>query len=105
MSATMVRQAARVQLEQSDMGLALNMAKMSKEGIAHAAIEEMKYVIKTQRAEVQEVKKRGVLFPVYQKVKTAIQRHLAILLQKHPSGCLPCQNGTAMNPQPRWRRG
>jgi len=32
MSATMARQKGRVQLEQSDMRLALNMAKMAKEG-------------------------------------------------------------------------
>jgi len=32
MSATMARQGGRVQLEQSDMHLALNMAKMAKEG-------------------------------------------------------------------------
>jgi len=32
MSATMARQGGRVQLEQSDMRLPLNMAKMAKEG-------------------------------------------------------------------------
>jgi hypothetical protein len=34
MSASMARQGGRVQLEQSDMRLALNMAKMAKEGIS-----------------------------------------------------------------------
>ena len=33
----------------------------------------------------------------------AIQRHPAVLRQNQTSGCLPCQNGTAMNPQTRWR--
>jgi len=42
MSATMARQGGWVQLEQSDMRLALNMAKMGKEGLLRAAIEETK---------------------------------------------------------------
>jgi len=45
MSATMARQGGRVQLEQSDMHLALNMAKMTKEGFSRAAIEETKCLI------------------------------------------------------------
>jgi len=52
MSATMASQGGRVQLEQSDMCLALNMAKMAKEGFSRAAIEEMKYLIKKPRAKV-----------------------------------------------------
>jgi len=40
MSATMARQGCQVQLEQSDMRLALNMAKMANEGFLRAAIEE-----------------------------------------------------------------
>jgi len=39
MSATMARQGGLVQLEQSDMRLALNMAKMAKCGFSRAAIE------------------------------------------------------------------
>jgi len=46
MSATMVRQGGRVQLEQSDMRLALNRAKMAKEGLLRAIIEDTQYVIK-----------------------------------------------------------
>jgi len=63
MSATMARQGGRLQLEQSDMRLALNMAKMAKEGFSRAAIEETKYLIKKPCAEVREEKKRGVEFP------------------------------------------
>jgi hypothetical protein len=40
MSATMARQGGRVQLEQSDMRLSLNMAKMAKEGFFRATIDE-----------------------------------------------------------------
>ena len=54
MSATMARQGGQVQLEQSDMRLALNMAKMAKAGFSRAAIEETKYLIKKPRAEVRE---------------------------------------------------
>jgi len=39
MSATMSRQGGWVQLEQSDMRLALNMAKMATGGFVHATIE------------------------------------------------------------------
>jgi hypothetical protein len=52
MSATMARQGGRVQLEQSDMRLALNMVKMAKVGFSHAAIEETKYLIKQPCAKV-----------------------------------------------------
>jgi hypothetical protein len=102
MSAPVARQGGRVQLEQSDMHLALNMAKMAKEGFLRAAIEERKYLLKKPRAEVREEKKRGVEFPGHKQVKAAIQRHPAMLGQNQTSGCLPCQNGTAKNPQTRW---
>jgi len=41
MSATIARQGGRAQLEQSNMRLALNMAKMPKGGFLCAALEEM----------------------------------------------------------------
>jgi len=104
MSATMARQGGRVQLEQSDMHLALNMAKMAKEGFLRAAIEETKYLIKKPRAEVREEKKRGVEYPGHKMVKALIQRHPAMLRHNQTPGWLPCQNGTAKNLQTRWRR-
>jgi len=104
MSSTMARQGGRVQLEQSDMRLALNMAKMAKEGFSRAAIEETKYRIKKPPAKVQEEKKQGVEFPGHNKVKAAIQRHPAMLRQNQTSGCLPCRNGTAKSPRTSWRR-
>jgi hypothetical protein len=100
----MARQGGRVQLEQSDMRLALIMAKMAKGGFSHAAVEETQYLIKTPRAEVREEKKRGVEFPGHNKVKAAIARHPAMRRQNQTPGCLRCQNGTAKNPQTRWRR-
>jgi len=95
MSATMARQGGRVQPEQSDLHLALNMAKMAKEGFLHAAIGKTKYLIKQLRTQVREEMKRGVECPGHKKVKTAIQRPTAMLHQKQTSGYLPCQNGTS----------
>jgi len=103
MSATMARQAGRVQLEQSDMRLALNMAKMAKGRFSRTAMEEEKQLIKKSRTEVREEKKRGVELPVHQKVKAAMESHPAMVYTNHPAGCLLCQNGTAKNPQTSWR--
>jgi len=52
MSATMARQGLRVQLEQSDMLLAVNMAKLAKGGFLHSAMEETQQLIKKPPAEV-----------------------------------------------------
>jgi len=81
MSATMGRQGGRVQFEQSDMRLALNVAKMAKEGISCAAIEETQFLIKQHRTEVRQETKRGVEFPRHKNVKAAIERHPAMLRQ------------------------
>jgi hypothetical protein len=100
----MARKGSRVQLEHSDMRLAWNMAKMTKDAFSCAAMEELKYLIKTPRTKVREEKKRSVEFPGHKKVKDAIQRDPAMHRQNQTSGFLPCQNGTAQNPQTRWRR-
>jgi hypothetical protein len=86
------------------MRLALTMAKMDKEGFSRGAIEETKYLIKKPHAEVREEKKRGFEFPGQKQVKAAIQRNPAMLLQNQTSNCLPCQIGTARNPQTCWTR-
>jgi len=52
MSATMARQGGPVQLEQSDMHFALNMAKTAKGGFSRAAVEETQQLIKKAHAEV-----------------------------------------------------
>jgi hypothetical protein len=103
MSATMARQGGRIQLEQSDMRLSLNMGKMATEGISRAVIEEMKYLIKKPRAEIREEKNRGAELAGHTKVKAAIQRHPAMLRHNQISGCLRCQNVNAKNLQTRWR--
>jgi len=104
MSAMMARQGGRVQLEQSDMRLALNMCAMVTGGFSCTTIEEMaQYVIKKPRAKVRQEKKQGVEFPGHQKVKATIGRLLAVLCQNQMNVCLPCQNGTAKNLQICWR--
>jgi len=104
MSATLVRQAGRVRLEQSDMRLALNMAKMAKGGFSRAAMEETQQLIENPRTEVREEKKQGVEYPGHRKVKAAIERHPGMVYENQTDGCLPCQNGTAKYPWTRWRR-
>jgi len=103
MSATMTRQGSQVQLEQSDMRLALNMAKVAKGGYSRDTIEETQQLIKKPRAEVREEKKREVEFAGHQTVKAAIERHPAMVYKNHTARCLPCQNGTVKNPVTRWR--
>jgi hypothetical protein len=83
MSATMTRQGARVQLELSDMRQELNVAKITKERVSRAAIEETKYLFTKQRAEVQEEMKRCVEFPGHNKLKAAIQRHPSSMPKWH----------------------
>jgi hypothetical protein len=81
------------------MRMALNLAKMAKEGFSSTAREETKYLLPISRAKVREVKQQGVEFPGHIMVKTAIQRHMVMLCQNHISSCLPCQNGTTQNSQ------
>ena len=57
MAATMARQGGCVQLEQSDMRLALKMANMAKEGFSRAAIEETQQLIRKPPAEFRDEKK------------------------------------------------
>ena len=90
-------------MEQSDMCLALNMAKMAKRGFLQTTIGEMQFLITKPCAEVQEQKNRGVVFPGHKSVKAAMERHLAMLRQNHSARCLSCQNGTAKNQQTQWR--
>jgi hypothetical protein len=53
----MERQGGRVQLEQSNMRLSLNMAKMAKGGFSRSAGAEKQQLIRKPHGEVQEVKK------------------------------------------------
>ena len=102
MSATRAKQGGRVQLEQSNMRLAFDMAKMTSPRISHVAIEEMQSLIKKRHAKVQEEKKWGVEFPGHKKVIAAIERQTAMLCQNHTAGCLRFQTGPILNSQIHW---
>jgi len=109
MSATMARQGGPVQLEKSDMCLALTKAKMAKEGFLWATIEETQYMIKKPRGKVREEKMQGDEFPGRRKVKAARQRHPAMIdqnpldsaslaktgpqrIRRHPGGTKQCMH-------------
>jgi hypothetical protein len=77
------------------MHLALNVAKIAKEGFLYAALVETEYLVEKARAEVREQKQRGVDFSGYGKVKAAIERYSAMLHQNHTSRCFLYQNVTA----------
>jgi len=96
-------QGGRVQPKQSDIRLGFNTVKIAKGGFSRAAIEETKYLIKQPQAEVREAKKRGGDFPGHKNVKAEMERQAAMIRQNHMDSCLPCHNGTARNPQTRWR--
>jgi len=100
----MARQGGRVQLEQSNMRLALNMAEMAKEGVLRAGIEETQQLIEKPCTEVKEQTKRSVVFPGHTKVKAAMETPPAMVRENQTDCCLPCQNGTAKNSQTRRRR-
>jgi hypothetical protein len=73
MSATMARQGGHVRLEQSDMRLALYMAKMAKGGCSGPTREETQNVIKKPHAKVQQETLRGVELPGHKKEKAGIE--------------------------------
>jgi hypothetical protein len=103
MSATIVRQGVWEQLEQSDICLALNMAKMAKGGYLQATMEQTQQLIKKLCTQVQEEKMREVEFPGHKKMQAAIERHAAMVYKNHTNSFLPRQNGTTKNPQAPWR--
>jgi hypothetical protein len=80
------------------MRLALDMAKITKEGFFLTAIGETKHLIKKHCAEVPDEKKRGIESLGHKKVKTAIERHTAMLRQNHTFKYLPCYIGPTKNP-------
>jgi len=104
MSATMARQGGWVQLEQSDMRLARNMAKMAKGGFSRTTIEETQFLIKKPQAEVRDEKEHGVDFPGHNNVKAEMERNPAMLWENQTDGWITCQNGTAHNPPTLGRR-
>jgi len=104
MSTTMARQGGLVQLEQSNMRLALNMVKIAKGEFSSSIKEETLHLIKKPYREDWGQKMQGVEFPGYRNGKAAMESHPAMVCDIQTDGCPPCQPGTAMNPQRSWRR-
>jgi len=99
----MARQGGWVQLEQSDICLVLNMAKMAKGGFLCTTIEKTQYLVNKFRTKVRKVRMLVDLFPGYWQVRAAIERHSALVCEHKTNGCLHCQYGIAKNPQTYWR--
>jgi len=104
MPATIARQWGWELLEQTNMCLALNMAKIAKVEFSYATIDWTQYLITPPCPKAFDVKLEGVRFPRHDNVKPAIVRHLAMLRQNDTDGCIPMQCGTAHNLQELWRR-
>ena len=100
---TMARQGGRVQLEQSNMRLALDMAKMAKGGSLRTAIKERAHLIKIPCADVWEEEQHGVELVGHIMVMAAIERHAAMVQENEIDSCLSCQNGTENIRQTRRR--
>jgi len=96
-------QGGQVQVEQSDMRLVMNIAKMAKGGLSHASMETRHHLVNKLQAEVREEKKCEVQFPGHTNLKVAIVRHPAIHQDNITDGSHSCQNGTALNSQTRWK--
>jgi len=96
-SAIVARQGCPVKLEQSDMRLALNIAKLAKAGFLPTAIEETQYLHKKPRAKVHKEKKRQVGFTGHKAVMAVIQTHPAMHRHNETNGFHPCKNGTAIS--------
>jgi len=75
----MARHRGRVQLEQSNMRVHLNMAKMAKVEFSSATKVERQQLFKKAWAEVREEKKHRVDLPRYTKVKATNEIDLAIV--------------------------
>jgi hypothetical protein len=103
MSANMAKQGGRVQLEQSDMRLALSMAKVAPRGFSWATTEETRHLIKKHQAVVREVRKWTDGFSGHKNVKAAMVTHMAMLWNNHPDSSLSCQCGTAQKSHTHWR--
>jgi len=90
----MALQGGQVQLELSDMCLALKMSEMAKGGQLHTAIDGTQYRIQLLPRKAQEQTMWGVQFPSDTMGNTAIERKPAIIRQNHTAGCFPHQNRT-----------
>jgi len=104
MSAIMARPGGRVQLDQSDMRLAFNMAKMARRGFSRAKLQKTQQQTKKAPADVREKTKQVVVFPAHNHVNAALESHPAMVCENQTDDCLPGRNDNAINSQTPWRR-
>jgi hypothetical protein len=104
-AATMCKHAGRVQLEQSDLRLTMNIMDKSVNGLSSANVDETLDIIRKPRAELREEKRRGVEFKGHKNVKSVMKVHPAMNKRNELEGCLTCQNNVPHNPATRWKRG
>jgi hypothetical protein len=97
MSITMARHGGQILLDQSDMRLSLNMAKLAQDRNLHSTIEEARYLIEKAHTEASDETMCGVMFCGLTKVNAVMERHCDMLLQNHMEGCHSCQLCTANN--------
>lgn len=81
----------------------MNMTNTAKRRFLRAVIEGMQPLIDKLHAEVCEMKKRGVEFLADEKVKAAMESHLAMVCENQINGYHPHQYTTAWNPQTQWQ--
>lgn len=103
MPATMAGHPGQLQLEQSNMCFALNMAKMAKESFLHATIEVTEYLIEILQVDVCEVMKPGVERSWHTLAKAVMGRHPAMVCGNQSDQYLLWQNRAAQNLQTHWR--
>jgi len=99
----MASQGGQVPVEQSDMGLALNMATLAKEGFSRTARDKTQQQIMKLRGDVSEEMMRGVVFLGLNKVKAGIERQPAMIHENKTDGYHPSQIGSGINPPTCWR--
>lgn len=94
----MARRGDRVQLEESHNVQALSIAKMANGGYSHATIEEVQYLSKKYRNRVWEGRRQDIEFPVYRKVKVAIEKQMAMVRQYCTEDYILYPNGATKYP-------
>jgi len=103
MSAAIARHGDWVQLEQSNMHLALKIPKMATGGFSCTTMEETQYSLPKPHTEVWEVTKLGVNICVCRNINATMRKHLTTVWELQMDRCLLQPNGTANHPQTPWR--
>jgi hypothetical protein len=84
----MARQEGQVQLEQSDISHALNIAQMLKGWFSHNRIGEAQQLIQNPEVKVRAEKKRRMIFPRYRDVTAVLVSHPALRQENRMDGCI-----------------